>query len=116
VTLAQTPSQAREMKSYEDPVFEFRARDIAEVDLQDPRFKAAAGSVLVESVVSRGWASLGHLLGGDVILAIDGTPVRGVNELKARMEDIEARRPESVVFEIKRGVRTMFIELEPAWK
>jgi hypothetical protein len=32
------------------------------------------------------------------------------------MEDIGKRQPESVVFEIKRGIRTMFIEIEPAWK
>ena len=104
------------MKSYEDPVFEFRARDVAEVDQQDPRLKDALGSVLVESVAVRGWAALGHLLGGDLILAIDGRPVRNVADLKTRMKDVEARRPESVVFEVKRGIRTMFIEIQPAWK
>jgi serine protease Do len=116
VALSLTPSQPREMKSYEDPVFEFRARDVAEVDLQDPRYKNALGSVLVESVAVRGWASLGRLLGGDLILAIDAQPVRSVAELKTRMEEIEARRPDSIVFQIKRGIRTMFIEIEPAWK
>jgi serine protease Do len=116
ITLAETPSQPREMKSYEDPVFEFRARDVAEVDLQDPRFRDALGSVLVESVTVRGWAALGNLLGGDVILGIDGEPIGNVDELRQRMEQIESRRPASVVFEIKRGIRTMFIELQPAWE
>ena len=37
-------------------------------------------------------------------------------QLKARMEDIESRQPESIVFEVKRGIRTMFIEIQPAWK
>ena len=116
VTLARTPSQPREMKSYEDPVFEFRARDVAEVDLQDPRLKDALGSVLVESVAARGWAALGNLLGGDVILGIDGRPVKNVEDLRTRMEEIGTRQPTSVVFEIKRGVRTLFIEIQPAWK
>jgi len=116
VILARTPSQPREMKSYEDPFFEFRARDVADVDLQDPRFKDALGSVLVESVAVRGWAALGNLLGGDVILGIDGRPVQNVQDLQARMEDIEVRQPASVVFQIKRGIRTMFIEIQPAWK
>ncbi len=116
VTLGQTPSQPREMKSYEDPIFEFRARDVAEVDQQDPRLKNALGSVLVESVAVRGWAALGHLAGGDLILAIDGQPVRNVEALKTRMQEVEARQPESIVFEVKRGIRTMFIEIQPSWK
>jgi serine protease Do len=116
ITLGQTPSQPREMKSYEDPVFEFRARDVADVDLEDPRLKDAIGSVLVESVAVRGWAALGHLAGGDVILAIDGRKVQNVADLEARMKDIAARRPDSVVFEVKRGIRTLFIEFQPAWK
>ena len=116
VMLGQTPSQPREMKSYEDPVFEFRARDVAEVDQEDPRLKDALGSVLVESVAVRGWAALGHLAGGDVILAIDGRKVQNVSDLESRMRDIEARRPESVVFQVKRGIRTMFVEIQPAWK
>jgi S1-C subfamily serine protease len=116
VTLSQTPSQPREMKSYEDPVFEFRARDVAEVDQQDPRLRSALGSVLVDSVAVRGWAALGNLNGGDLILSIDGRRVQNIDDLKLRMEEIGRRQPESVVFEIKRGIRTMFIEIEPAWK
>jgi serine protease Do len=116
VTLGMTPSQPREMKFYDDPVFEFRARDLAEVDREDPRLKNAQNAVLVESVAVRGWASLGHLNGGDVLLAIDGRPVKDVDDLRARMSDITTRAPSSVVFEIRRGARTMFIEIQPAWK
>ena len=115
LTLGQTPTQAREMKWYEDPVFEFRARNVAEADREDPRFKDVPG-VLVESVALRGWASLGHLNGGDMILAIDGTPVTDVDQLETRMKDIQARKPASVVFEIQRGIRTQFVEIQPAWK
>ena len=115
VTLGQTPTQPREMKWYADPVFEFRARDVAEADREDPRVANAKG-VLVESVAVRGWASLGRLNGGDLILSIDGQPVADVDTLKARMTDIEARKPASIVFEIRRGIRTMFIEIQPAWK
>ena len=116
LTLAATPSQPREMKSYQDPVFEFRARDVAEVDQEDPRMKDALGSVLVDSVEVRGWAALGHLTGGDVIVALDGRAVQNVDDLEVRLKEIETRQPTSVVFEIKRGIRTMFIEIQPAWK
>jgi serine protease Do len=115
ITLSQTPTQPREMERYEDALFEFRARNVAEADREDPRFADQSG-VLVEAVTARGWASLGHLNGGDLILAIDGTPVQSVADLKARMTDIQARRPASIVFEVRRGIRTTFIEIQPAWK
>jgi serine protease Do len=115
VTLGQTPTEPREMPRYEDPVFEFRARDLAEADREDPRLSAVSG-VLVEAVAARGWAALGHLNGGDVILKIDGRAVASVADLEARMKEIETRRPASIVFEIWRGIRTTFIEIQPAWK
>jgi serine protease Do len=115
VTLGQTPTQPREMKWYADPVFEFRARDVAEADREDPLVANAKG-VLVESVTARGWASLGRLNGGDLILAVDGQPIADVDALKTRMADIQARHSASVVFEVRRGIRTLFIEIQPAWK
>ncbi len=83
-------------------MFQFRARDVAEADREDPRVANAKG-VLVESVAVRGWASLGRLNGGDSISSIDGQPVADVDALKTRMTDIEARKPASIVFEIRRG-------------
>src|SRR5262249_39670212 len=116
VVLAQSPTQAREMKRYDDTFFEFRARDLAEVDREDPVLAHVTSGVLVESVAARGWASLGRLNGGDLILAIDGKPVTNVDDLRTRMADIETRKPSSVTFEIQRGIRTLFVELQPAWK
>jgi serine protease Do len=116
ITLVDSPTQPREMKRYEDPVPEFRARDLADLDRQDPLLAHAGSAVIVESVAARGWASLGRLNGGDLILAIDGQPVASVDELRVRLTEVEARKPASIVFEIQRGVRTLFVQLEPAWK
>ena len=115
VVLGQTPTQPREMKRYEDTIFEFRVRDVAEEDREDPTLAVTAG-VLVESVAVRGWAALGRLNGGDLILALDGRAVKDIADFEARMTDIHTRRPAVVVFEIRRGIRTMFVELRPAWR
>jgi serine protease Do len=115
VTLGPSPSQPREMKRYDDVVFEFRVRDVAEEDRVNPSLAVSAG-VLVESVAARGWAALGRLNGGDLILSLDGRPVKDIDDFDARMKDIHARKPESVVFEIRRGIRTLFVEIQPAWK
>jgi serine protease Do len=115
VALGQTPTQSREMKRYEDPLFEFRARDLAEADRIDDTLKDVTG-VMVESVAARGWASLGRLNGGDVIIAIDGKPVANVDELQARLKEIQAQKPASVVFQVRRGIRMTFVEIQPSWK
>src|SRR5205814_1994392 len=92
LVLIDSPTKASEMKFYDDKIFEFRARDIAEVDRLDPQFKDVAGAVLVESVAARGWASLGRLNGGDLILTIDGRPVKGIDDFIATMTAIETKQ------------------------
>jgi serine protease Do len=115
VTLGPSPSQPREMKRYDDVMFEFRVRDVAEEDRVDPTLASTSG-VLVESVAARGWAALGRLNGGDLILSLDGKPVKDIDDFEARMIDIHARKPASVVFELRRGIRTLFVEIQPAWR
>ena len=64
----------------------------------DPELRTSTG-VLVESVAARGWAALGRLNGGDVILAIDGTARAERRRLQARHEghpdDASRRRSSS---------------------
>lgn len=116
IVLGESPTEPREMKRYDDPVLEFRARDLAQVDREDPVFAHVTSGVLVESVTARGWAALGQLNGGDLILAVDGHPVANVDDLRTRMAAIEAAKPALMFFEIQRGVGTLFVELRPAWK
>jgi S1-C subfamily serine protease len=116
ITLIDTPTKASEMREYSDKFFEFRARDIAEVDRLDPLFKDVSGAVLVVSVAARGWATLGRLNGGDLILAIDGRPVKGIDDFISTMGKIETDKPASIVFEVQRGIRTLFVEIQPTWK
>ena len=92
------------------------AGPLAEADREDPIVAASKATVVVESVAARGWASLGHLNGGDLVLAIDGQPVTDVADLERRMQALETSKPRSIVFEIQRGIRTQFVEIQPAWK
>jgi serine protease Do len=117
VVLGTSPDPVRNMPSYEDADFEFRARDLAATDRDDPRLRSGwRGGVYVDSVSQGGWAALARLAVGDVILAVDGHLVAGVSDLAARMEAIGSARPESVVFHVRRGIRTMFLELRPSWR
>jgi hypothetical protein len=52
---------------------------------------------------------------GDLITDIEGTPIRSVDNLQAKMKEIAAAKPRSVVMRVLRGVHTIFLELEPNW-
>jgi serine protease Do len=115
VKLGTAPALAREMKRYDDEDFGFRARDLADADRRDPRLDPNITGVLVDGVTQGSWASLGRLAGGDVIEAIDGRAIANVDDLAARLKEIKSTRPASVVLFVRRGVRTQFLDVQPAW-
>jgi len=47
---------------------------------------------------------------------VQGHAISNVDELQAQMDEIRAKHPASVVFGIRRGIRTTFIEIQPTWK
>jgi serine protease Do len=116
VPLVASPRLPREMKKYEDHDFEFRVRDVAEADRIEGRLPGGQAGVLVEAVREGGWAALGHLADGDLILEIAGTPTPTVAAVREKMGDIARAKPASVVFRVKRGIRTFFVEMQTGWK
>jgi serine protease Do len=116
LTLDASPRLPREMKKYEDRDFEFRARDLAALDRTAAGLPEGQPGVLVEAVREGGWAALGHLADGDVILAIDGAAVADVAAVQQKMERVAREKPASVVMKVRRGIRTFFVELQTGWK
>jgi serine protease Do len=116
VKLDTSPRLPREMKKYEDPSFEFRVRDLAAADRVSSRLPADQTGVLVDAVREGGWAALGHLADGDVLLTIDGDAVADVEAVQKKMARIAETKPKSVVFKVRRGIRTFFVELETGWR
>jgi hypothetical protein len=93
VTLDAAPRLPREMKKYEDPNFEFRVRDIAAADRLSSRLPADVPGVLVDAVREGGWAALGHLADGDLLLTINGESVADVE--RAEGDDVWLSRSPS---------------------
>jgi serine protease Do len=115
VQLESSPRLPREMKKYEDPSFEFRARDVAEMDRVELTVPAGERGVLIEAVREGGWAALAHLAEGDIVLAVDGEATPDVDALKKKMEAIAAAKPASVVLHVRRELRTFFVEMQTGW-
>ncbi len=116
VKLDTSPRLPREMKKYEDTNFEFRVRDIAAADRVSARLPADQTGVLVDAVREGGWAALGHLADGDMLLTIDGDAVPDVEAVQRKMAKIAEVKPRTVVLKVRRGIRTFFVELETGWR
>lgn len=115
VKLEASPRLPREMRKYEDPNFEFRVRDMTDADRSEPSWTQGERGVLVEAVGEGGWAALAQLANGDVVLEIDGVPVPDVEAVQKRMAQVAARKPEAVVLKVRRGIRTLFVEMASGW-
>jgi serine protease Do len=116
VTLGSSPEPAREMKKYKDKNFEFTVRDIAFMDRVTELWPETQTGVIVENVSTGSWAALANLLESDLIIAVDGKEIKGIDEFKMQMDAIENRQPKVVVLKIVRGIHTYFVEMEPDWK
>lgn len=116
VELVRAPKLDREMKKYRNEAFEFTVRDITFFDKAEESWETDQRGVLVDEVKSGGWAALGQLSVGDLLLAIDGTAVTDVEVVKETLENILESQPDTVVFKVLRGIHTLFIEIEPQWE
>ena len=115
VELVPSPPLAREMKRYRDQDFEFAARDVTFFDRIDERWPPDQTGAYVQEVNEGGWAALGNLASGDLIVAVDGSPVTDVVSLETLMKAVAQKRSESVMLQVKRGIHHVFVELRPVW-
>lgn len=116
LALPARPPQPREMKRYRDIDFEFTVRNMAYLDRKKRQLSERIEGVVVEQVQNGGWASLGHLESGDLLMAIDGTPTPTVARVRRLLQEVRQRRPESVVFKVRKNVFVRFLEIEPVWE
>ena len=115
VALDPSPRLPREMKKYEDANFEFRVRDVTTADHLENSWPEGQQGVLVEAVREGGWAALGQLADGDLLLDVDGTAVQNVETVQRAMERAAQKKAPAVVLKVRRGIRTLFVELQSSW-
>ena len=115
VTLREAPRLENELRVYEDVALEFRARDISYLDRVKRRWPKETAGALVSQVDAGGWASVGGLRTDDLVLAVDGKTVSDVKELEQVLRPMKEKKPGQVVFFVRRGVQTLFVEVQPTW-
>lgn len=119
VTLAPRPQDDSELTEFKDDRFEFTARALSSAQIDQAKEEQKSDQppmgVAVSKIIPSGWAALGGLLNEDIILSIDGKDVNDIDAFKQTMLAFRDTKPRSVVLEIQRGARTLFVELEPRW-
>ena len=115
LTLEKRPTPAAELDDYEDETFEFTVRELSFADRVSHRLEEQAQGLLIENAQSAGWASLAGLRQGDVLLKVNGLPVSRVEDLEKRMTHVTKNKSARIIFFVKRGIHTLFVELEPDW-
>lgn len=93
VELTPAPKPEREMKRYHDPNFEFTVRDLTYYDRLVVRRAEGQPGVVVTEVADGGWAAVGLLRGGDIIVAVAGESVTDVVSLEKILKRLAQERP-----------------------
>ena len=113
--LEEDLSTAEERQPYKDDIFELTVEKLTELDRIHRDLPADLQGVKIALVETGGWAQLARLASGDILLAIDGTPTGDVATAEKMLKKAAAQKAKRVVFFLKRGVHTLFAELEPDW-
>ncbi len=116
VNLTRAPMAATDSPEYENTALEFTVRDLVFNDymLLNEDAESLSG-VLVSELVRGGLADVGGLNFGDIIQRVGATPVSSVEEFEVIMEHIETQRPREVVFFVRRGNKTLFVNVKTDW-
>jgi len=116
VKLTEPDPSPREMERYKDINFEFTARDLTSKDRALRNLDSKAKGVWVEEVMSGGWAALGKLRTGDLILEINGKAVADVKELKQTLLALAAEKARFTVMKVLRADGVSYVEIETDWQ
>ena len=115
VTLEKRPAPPNELPEYKEETFEFTVRELSFGDRVNIRLKDDHPGLLIHNVEPAGWASLAGLRQGDLLLSIDGTEQDEVGMFEKKMDGLIKQKAKRIIFFVRRGIHTLFLELEPDW-
>ena len=115
VPLETGHESASDLASHECESLEFNTRDLGQEDRVARKLGDDFKGVLVTGTTPAGWAALGGLTNGDIILSMDGKPVDSIESLKSILDDITKNSRTPISMFVRNGISTRYIELEPSW-
>lgn len=115
VELQARPTSAVEARTARQAELEFTVRDLTFLDRIERHLDREQGGVIVTEVTPGGWAQMGGLETGDLVLAVGGSALADVAAFDATMKRLIRERPAAVPVFVRRGWRTTYVFLEPEW-
>jgi serine protease Do len=115
VKLETPPTPEANLVELKEEQFQFKVRELSYRDRIDERLPQDFKALRVVTVERAGWAALGGMSSGDLLLSVDGQPTASVETLKAILAKVNLNKPRRVVFFVQRGIHTRFLEIEPRW-
>jgi len=106
---------AEEPKRYKDDVFDLTVENLTELERLHRNIPRDLQGVKIAHCETGGWAQLAGLAGGDILLAMDGTTTADVDTAERLLKTAAQDKARRVVFFLRRGVHTRFVEVEPVW-
>jgi serine protease Do len=116
MALEASPPAAENAKRMKDLDFGIDARELSYMDRVRRHLPDDLQGVLLQKVEDGGWASLGGLRGGDIVISVDGRPTPALAELKKVVDQMRKDQPRRIVFFVRRGIHTLFCEVEPDYQ
>ncbi len=104
-----------DLASHECKTLEFNARELGQEDRVARKLDHDFKGVLVTTILPAGWAALGGLAAGDLLVSIDGKAIDSIEVLKSVLAELEKNTRSPIVIFVRRGITSRYIELEPTW-
>ena len=115
ISLTKRPPPSNELPKLKDETFEFSLREISFADRVNARLSDNHAGIIVDNVEPAGWAALSGLRQGDFLLEIEKQPIKSIEEYKEMIEKQITAQKEKIIFFVRRGIHTMYLEVQPDW-
>ena len=116
MVLEAAPPIAENAPRLKDVDFGIVARELSYMDRVSRHIPEDLQGVLLQTVESGGWASLGGLHGDDIVVKVDGKPTPALADFKRTLDQMRKDKPPRAVFFVRRGIHTLFCEIEPDYR
>ncbi|MCP4568107.1 MAG: PDZ domain-containing protein [FCB group bacterium] len=117
VTLGKVPVSAAEAPNYKDKNFDLTIRDLVFADYNNRDIDPdKLKGVMVDKMEAGGWAAVGRVRAGDIIMKIGDQIVTSVEACESIFVQMEKDRSKEVVFMIWRNHQTKFVNIKMHWE
>ncbi len=115
LTLEEAADTAEDPARYTDMYFEFTVREMLQMDRVNRQLPDTVKGVLIDHMERASDAQLAGVMPNDILISVDGEPTPDVAAAERILKAAVKERRARVVFFVRRGVMTQYLEVEPDW-